>query len=221
MEKKERKKKKEKQKKEKKGKMMKKRGKKGENTKKIRKKEQRKKGKKREKMREKEKREKRKGEKKRKKDCQKKKENISVSSRLFLKLLAEGSRADLLGKLHASFRMRGHLRPGLQSPCRPRPRGRRHRARTSKRWERDLVTMCHQTFASRAVLSSSRWVELSWIAKHLYCGPIAVGQPDAKLRSPFFGQLADAAVQAVQQPAEESFVTASLSSLTACRTCRR
>ena len=66
-------------------------------------------------------------------------------------------------------------------------------ARTSKRWERDrdLVLVCHQTFASRAVLGSSRWVQLSWIAKRLYCGPIVVGialsilahKLDAKLRS--------------------------------------
>ena len=146
--------------------------------------------------------------------------------KLCLMLLAEGSRADLLRKLHASFRMRGHL-----SPCHPRPRGRRRSARSSKRWERDLVSMCHQTFASRAVLGSRRW------AKRLYCGPIVVGlalpilahKPDAKLQSSpsllasagAVRQLADAAVQAVQRPAEGSPVTAFLSSLTACRSCRR
>ena len=34
-------------------------------------------------------------------------------------------------KHHTSFRMRGRLRSGMPSPCHPRPRGRRHRARPS------------------------------------------------------------------------------------------
>ena len=57
--------------------------------------------------------------------------------------LAEGSRADRLekcthGKHHVSFRMRDHLCSGMQSPCHPCPRGRRHRARLSAggRWIR-------------------------------------------------------------------------------------
>ena len=134
-----------------------------------------------------------------------------------------------MGKQHAFSPMCGHLRSGLQSPCHPRPRGRRHRARTSKCWE-NLVPMCHQTFASRAVLGSSRRVQLSWIAKRLCCGPIVVGlalpilahKPDDKLQSsPSLFATAGAGVQAVQRLAEESLVTASLSSLIACRPCRR
>ena len=135
-----------------------------------------------------------------------------------------------MGKQHACFRMRDYLRSGMQSSCHPCPRGRRHRARTSERWERDrdLVLVYHQTFASRAVLGSSRWVQLLWTVKRLSCGPIVVGlalpilphKPDAKLRSsPSLLAPAGAYVQAVQRLAEGSPVTASLPSLTACGTC--
>ena len=158
----------------------------------------------------------------------------------FLRLLFEGSRADRLergtrfhGKHHASFRLRDHLRSGLQSPCHPCLRGRRHRA--SKRWERDhdLVLVCHLTSGPWVLLGSSRWVRLSCIVKRLSYGRLCSADPRTQTRrhassSPSLlasagavRQLADAVVHVVQRLAEESPVSASLSSLTACRASSR
>ena len=81
----------------------------------------------------------------------------------------------------APFRVRDHLRSGLQSPCHPCPRGHRHRARPSFGRGIGMWSSC----VIRPLPHG-----LVWIVKRLSCGSIAVGlalpilarRPDAKLR---------------------------------------
>ena len=127
------------------------------------------------------------------------------------------------GKHHVSFRMRNHLRSGLQSPCHPCPRGRKQ---TVKRLS------CGPTVVELTLPILAHEPDTTL---HLHCWSLlpGAGHPALGMRSrdgaPLLLELAgpvrhlaDAPVQAAlpQRPAEESPVTASLSSLTACRTRR-